>query len=317
MARLLVFDFDSTLIKDESLVSLLKYTLRNKEPKLSEHELETAEKEIEQITMQGISGKISMIESYRKRLSIAKPTKQSVRLYLQNSNDLPTKGMIDVINRFRSEFMGVPIHVISQGPRVIVEPLSKNAFEIPSQNIHAVDLTIGDDDSVEYVAENEPILSRGKSKILEEIVQKEENNLGNSINERQKQIVIVGDGVSDMKMKVDGTATACIGFGVHLKIAETKKLSDYYVTDVEQLYPILKDLFSDQRRELDAHIREHKVFNFFAGPATIPTSVLKQVNDELLNYEHRLGYSVLEMSHRSKDFNEIINSASNNLRQLL
>jgi HAD superfamily phosphoserine phosphatase-like hydrolase len=315
MVRLLVFDFDSTLIKDESLVSMLKYTLEHRQAeKLTAHQIENAEKQIQEITLQGIAGKISMIESYRRRLSIAKPSKNSVEQYLENSSHLPTNGIAEVIDRFRSAFPDVPIHVISQGPRIVVSPLCEQAFKIPAENIHAVDLVVGDEnEDIDYIAENEPMLSRGKTNTLEEIVKREEENQNN----KQKQIVVVGDGVSDMKMKVDGVATTAIGFGLHLQFPETKKLCDYYVTEVDQLYPILEGLFCEEQLPLDTHIRDNQVFNFFAGPATMPTSVLQHVNNELLNYEHRLGYSVLEMSHRSKDFDEIINSTTANLRHLL
>jgi len=59
-----------------------------------------------------------------------------------------------------------------------------------------------------------------------------------------------------------------------------------------------------------------RVYNFSAGPATLPESVLEQVRDELLNY-NGAGMSVMEMSHRSKDFDQIIQGAEEQARQLL
>ncbi len=53
---------------------------------------------------------------------------------------------------------------------------------------------------------------------------------------------------------------------------------------------------------------ENRVFNFNPGPATLPESVLVEVRDELLNYKGE-GLSVLEMSHRSKTFDDIVNDA--------
>jgi phosphoserine aminotransferase len=44
-----------------------------------------------------------------------------------------------------------------------------------------------------------------------------------------------------------------------------------------------------------------RVFNFAAGPAALPTPVLEQVRDELLDWRHS-GMSVIEVSHRSKAF---------------
>ncbi|MFD2189694.1 3-phosphoserine/phosphohydroxythreonine transaminase [Pistricoccus aurantiacus] len=57
-------------------------------------------------------------------------------------------------------------------------------------------------------------------------------------------------------------------------------------------------------------------YNFCAGPAALPAAVLEQARDELLDYRGR-GLSVMEMSHRSAEFNEIAERAERDLRDLL
>jgi phosphoserine aminotransferase len=59
-----------------------------------------------------------------------------------------------------------------------------------------------------------------------------------------------------------------------------------------------------------------RVFNFSAGPATLPVSALEQAQSEMLNYRGA-GMSVMEMSHRSKAFESIIHQAEVDLRALL
>ncbi|CAG08612.1 unnamed protein product, partial [Tetraodon nigroviridis] len=59
-----------------------------------------------------------------------------------------------------------------------------------------------------------------------------------------------------------------------------------------------------------------QVINFGAGPAKLPPTVLRQAQKELLTYGDT-GISVLEMSHRSSDFNQILNRTKNLLRELL
>ena len=59
-----------------------------------------------------------------------------------------------------------------------------------------------------------------------------------------------------------------------------------------------------------------EVFNFAAGPSTMPTSVLEKAARELLNYKGT-GVSVMEMSHRSAAFEEIFQGAKASLRELL
>ena len=59
-----------------------------------------------------------------------------------------------------------------------------------------------------------------------------------------------------------------------------------------------------------------QVFNFGAGPAVLPKAVLEQAQSELLNW-HNSGMSVMEMSHRGKEFISIAEEAEKDLRELL
>jgi phosphoserine aminotransferase len=59
-----------------------------------------------------------------------------------------------------------------------------------------------------------------------------------------------------------------------------------------------------------------RVFNFSAGPAVLPEEVLSQAAAEMLDW-HGCGMSVMEMSHRGKDFIAIAEQAESDLRELL
>ena len=59
-----------------------------------------------------------------------------------------------------------------------------------------------------------------------------------------------------------------------------------------------------------------RVHNFSAGPAALPTSVLAEIGDEMMDYRG-CGMSVLEMSHRSSMYQQIIDDAEATLRRLL
>lgn len=59
-----------------------------------------------------------------------------------------------------------------------------------------------------------------------------------------------------------------------------------------------------------------RVFNFSAGPSTLPVEVLEKAAAEMTNYEGT-GESVMEMSHRSPEFQKIIDDAEQNLRDLM
>lgn len=59
-----------------------------------------------------------------------------------------------------------------------------------------------------------------------------------------------------------------------------------------------------------------RVYNFSAGPAVLPEEVLREVQAEMLDYKG-CGMSVMEMSHRSAVFDEIIQEAEKDLRDLM
>ena len=58
-----------------------------------------------------------------------------------------------------------------------------------------------------------------------------------------------------------------------------------------------------------------RVFNFGAGPAMLPIEVMKKAQEEFLDYNN-MGASVIEISHRSKEFDEILNRTDDLLREL-
>jgi len=59
-----------------------------------------------------------------------------------------------------------------------------------------------------------------------------------------------------------------------------------------------------------------RIWNFSAGPAALPEEVLRQAQEELLDW-HGAGCSVMEMSHRGKEFGSILGQAEADLRELM
>lgn len=60
----------------------------------------------------------------------------------------------------------------------------------------------------------------------------------------------------------------------------------------------------------------NRVYNFFPGPATLPLSVLKEIQDGLLDFQGT-GMSVMEISHRSKEFEAVVTEAESLMKELL
>jgi len=59
-----------------------------------------------------------------------------------------------------------------------------------------------------------------------------------------------------------------------------------------------------------------RVFNFYAGPATLPLPVLEQAQKDLTNFDN-IGMSMMELSHRSKEYAEVHSQASSLLRNIM
>ena len=60
----------------------------------------------------------------------------------------------------------------------------------------------------------------------------------------------------------------------------------------------------------------NRVYNFSPGPSTLPLAVLERAQKDLMSYGG-VGISVMEMSHRSPVFGEIIQCAEQGLRDLM
>ena len=60
----------------------------------------------------------------------------------------------------------------------------------------------------------------------------------------------------------------------------------------------------------------HRIHNFSAGPAAIPLAVLQKAKDEFLNFQGT-GMSIMEMSHRSKEFEAVLARAIDGVKQVL
>lgn len=60
----------------------------------------------------------------------------------------------------------------------------------------------------------------------------------------------------------------------------------------------------------------NRVFNFSAGPSVLPVEVIEKVQSELLNYQGS-GQSIMEMSHRSKEFIKVMEDAEKDLREIM
>ena len=60
----------------------------------------------------------------------------------------------------------------------------------------------------------------------------------------------------------------------------------------------------------------NRVYNFSAGPSTLPLSVMQKIKEDFLDY-NGTGVSIIEISHRNKIFRDILHSANHYLESWL
>src|SRR5699024_1717606 len=75
-------------------------------------------------------------------------------------------------------------------------------------------------------------------------------------------------------------------------------------------------LWKNRNEEASVTMKYGRTYNFSAGPATMPEPVLEEIRDEMMNYRGS-GMCVMEMSHRSKVFQQIADEAEQDLRDLM
>ena len=73
---------------------------------------------------------------------------------------------------------------------------------------------------------------------------------------------------------------------------------------------------NENEREEEITPMSHRIFNFSAGPAMLPTEVLEKSAQALLDYEGK-GFGIAEVSHRGKEFDAVADETILRSKQLL
>lgn len=208
----IIFDFDSTLIKKESLELILEPILKNSPEKLVE---------IEEITNLGMQGDLSFRESLEKRLAIASPTQQSIKKFADKyCPNLLTDGIKELIDELKQK--DYHVWIFSGGLTESIEPFA-DYLQISRQNIFAVDVIW--DDCGDFVSLNN---SNGacdsKLKAFE-----------NARSLIEGQVIAVGDGYTDYQLYEVGFADKFIAYTEHVSRRKVIEVSNNVAKSVRQL----------------------------------------------------------------------------------
>jgi len=212
--RMIIFDCDSTLSSIEGVDELARGAG------------EQATQEIEKMTAEAMEGKITLESIFAKRLSIIQPTADAVlevgKLYIETVEPSAKQ----VITTLKNQ--GWTPVILSGGYRQAIKPL---ADYLGVELIEAVDLYFYEDGSYRDFDRNYPSTrSGGKPEVVK--------SLRNKYSPRK--IVAIGDGVSDLESK--SVVDMFIGFGRYAIREKVKQEADFFITDLEEIVSLVKDL---------------------------------------------------------------------------
>lgn len=186
-----IFDFDSTLIRVESLEEILRPHLEAN-PKLAE--------EMETITNRGMEGLISFRESLEQRLAMAQPRLADVQKFGESAKAYLTEGLDQVIIWLQGK--GADVHIVSGGLKEAIVPLAAE-LGMTEDHVHAVALKWQPDGSLEGIDLNDPFSDTKRA------------GFAQLRPKLASPCIVIGDGYTDFELFNSGLAEHFIAFTAH------------------------------------------------------------------------------------------------------
>ena len=210
----LLIDFDSTIIKDESLELLSEFSVKNPTDKIK----------IMDITRDAMNGKIGFSNALKERVSLLEAKKNQLKDVVAKIEKRLTNSFIQNQLFFRENNSNC--YIISGGFIEIIYPILK-PFNISKRNIFANEFLYDENDNIISIDDDNP-LSKDKGKV--EIAK---NILGRNI--------IIGDGYTDYEIKKFGYAEKFIQFSENINRPILNSVSDYTAYNFNDVINYIKN----------------------------------------------------------------------------
>ena len=209
--KLLLFDCDSTLSAIEGIDELGR--LRGPE----------VFKAVEDMTTQAMDGSTPMESIFAKRLDMIKPTLKELESIGQKYIQQVEPTAVDTIKKLKAA--GWTVIIVSGGFTQAIRPLAQY---LGIERVEAVELRFNADGSYAGYVESCPT---AKSKGKNVVVLKLRDEF------KAYQMILVGDGASDLEVK--GDVDKMIGFGRYTARPKVKAGADAFITSLDQLITLL------------------------------------------------------------------------------
>ncbi len=213
-----IFDFDSTLIKLESLDEILMLASDNKNDIAIE---------IDKITKLGMNGDISFSNSLNMRLKIANPTKLHIKKSIQKLKKNISIGIPECIKQIANF---AEIYIVSGGFTDAILPIAK-ILKIPQQNCFANEFIFGKNQEFFGINHKNPMSKNGgKVEVVKNII--DQNNF--------EKIFVIGDGYTDLEISLAIPKVIFCGFGQNIVREKVLKESKNFFYNTDDLISFIK-----------------------------------------------------------------------------
>jgi len=211
----LLIDFDSTIIKDESLELLSEISVKNSKDKTK----------IINITRDAMDGKIGFSNALKERVLLLKAKKQQVEDVITTIQHRLTDSFIQ--NKVFFKQNNSNCYIVSGGFIEIIYPILK-PFNISKKNIFANQFVYDSYENIVSIDDKNP-LSKDKGKV----------EIAKSIS---GQNIIIGDGYTDYEVKKFGCAEKFIQFSENINRPVLNSLADYTAYNFNDVINYIKTI---------------------------------------------------------------------------
>jgi phosphoserine phosphatase len=213
-AKAFCFDVDSTVITTEGIDELASY--------------KGCLEQVAALTRGAMGGNVPFRDALQSRLSLIKPSRIDVETFLSKHPFILTRGIEQVIQTLHRK--SVHVYLVSGGFTQMILPIAKR-LEISSERVFA-NTILFDEKNGEYIGfdKNAPT-SRdgGKTDVVKKL----------RATYKYEEVVMVGDGATDLQAKTPDAATLFIGYGGCVERKIVKEGADYFIKDWNELLNIL------------------------------------------------------------------------------